>query len=137
MSSFLENKMSLHRLNALLQGPGSNDCSLSERVINVATSLPFLAVGVCTQRWFLIYAPGQWQLQVQMDNKVLYLWASRCQTAALRETDSRYEVMMARRRQTSEGRLFGAWLMAVGTTAAAYHASDGRLRCALRKLDYW
>ena len=44
---------------------------------------------------------------------------------------------MTRRRQTSEGRQFGAWLMAVGTTAAAYHASDGQLRVALRKLDYW
>ena len=70
--SFLENKMSSHRLNALLQGPGSNDCSLSERVINVATSLPFIAVGVCTQRWLSICAPCRWQLQVQWDNEFLH-----------------------------------------------------------------
>ncbi|KAK9832537.1 hypothetical protein WJX81_007229 [Elliptochloris bilobata] len=73
------------------KGPGSNDRTLSERVINVATSLPFLAVGYCT----------------------------------------------CRRRQTSEGRQFGAWLMAIGASAAAYHAADGRQRVALRKLDYW
>ncbi len=44
---------------------------------------------------------------------------------------------MRRRRQTSEGQHFGAWLVALGATATAYHASEGRLRVALRKLDYW
>ena len=39
-------------LNSLSwQGPGSNDCTAGERALNVATSLPFLAVGFCTRRW--------------------------------------------------------------------------------------
>lgn len=47
------------------------------------------------------------------------------------------QLFHARRRQTAEGRQFGAWLMAIGASAAAYHAVDGRLRVNLRKLDYW
>jgi len=34
----------------LCQGPGNNDRVRSERAINVATSLPFVAVGLCTLR---------------------------------------------------------------------------------------
>ena len=40
------------------QGPGSNDCTASERALNVATSLPFLAVGFCTCRCAPCHLPS-------------------------------------------------------------------------------
>ncbi len=39
-----------------MQGPGNNDRSMRERVINVATSLPFLAVGFQTRRCVIPHA---------------------------------------------------------------------------------
>ena len=42
-----------------------------------------------------------------------------------------------RARNTPEGRRFGSCLVAVGASATAYHAASGKLRSALRKLDYW
>ena len=42
-----------------------------------------------------------------------------------------------RQRRTPEGRQFGASLVSVGVAATLYHATRGRLRSAMRKLDYW
>jgi hypothetical protein len=42
-----------------------------------------------------------------------------------------------RKRQTAEGRVFGASLVGVGAGSMTYHASRGRWRAFGRKLDYW
>lgn len=44
---------------------------------------------------------------------------------------------MMRRRKTSEGKVHGASLVAVGISATLYHASWGAARDLFRKLDYW
>lgn len=44
---------------------------------------------------------------------------------------------MMRRRKTSEGKLHGASLFAVGISATLYHASWGAARDLFRKIDYW
>ncbi|DBB16865.1 TPA: hypothetical protein ACH3X3_015101 [Trebouxia sp. C0006] len=42
-----------------------------------------------------------------------------------------------RHRESAAGVQFGASLLGVGLAATAYHASSGKLRKHLRKLDYW
>ncbi len=42
-----------------------------------------------------------------------------------------------RHRESTAGVQFGASLLGVGLAATAYHASSGKLRKHLRKLDYW
>ena len=42
-----------------------------------------------------------------------------------------------RHRESAAGVQFGASLFGVGLAATAYHASSGKLRKYLRKLDYW
>jgi len=44
---------------------------------------------------------------------------------------------MMRRRRTSEGKVHGASLVAVGISATLYHASWGAARDLFRKIDYW
>lgn len=42
-----------------------------------------------------------------------------------------------RKRQTAEGRWYGASLLGVGAGSMTYHCSRGRWRAAGRKIDYW
>jgi hypothetical protein len=42
--------LNLLTFDALLQGPGCNDNTLLERIVNVATSLPFVAIGIHSLR---------------------------------------------------------------------------------------
>ncbi len=42
-----------------------------------------------------------------------------------------------RHRESAAGLQFGVSLLGVGVAATAYHASSGKLRKHLRKLDYW
>lgn len=44
---------------------------------------------------------------------------------------------MLRKRQTAEGRWYGASLLGVGAGSMTYHCSRGRWRAAGRKVDYW
>ncbi|DBB00126.1 hypothetical protein WJX77_004254 [Trebouxia sp. C0004] len=88
-----EQPLSLHRLQTAIspKGPGSNDRTRKERLLNTITSLPIIFVGLHT----------------------------------------------IRHRESAAGVQFGASLLGVGLAATAYHASSGKLRKHLRKLDYW
>lgn len=42
-----------------------------------------------------------------------------------------------KKRQTANGKLYGASLMGVGAASMTFHASRGRMRSIARKMDYW
>lgn len=73
------------------QGVTHNDNTLTQRTMNIATSLPLLAIGF----------------------------------------------RMLHRHRSAEGQQFALSMIAVGAAATAYHASSGKSRKVLRKLDYW
>jgi hypothetical protein len=73
------------------QGVTHNDNTVTQRTMNIVTSLPLLAIGF----------------------------------------------RMLRRHRSAEGQQFALSMMAVGAAATAYHASSGKSRKVLRKLDYW
>jgi hypothetical protein len=73
------------------QGVTHNDNTMTQRTMNIVTSLPLLAIGF----------------------------------------------RMLHRHRSAEGQQFALSMMAVGAAATAYHASSGRSRKVLRKLDYW
>ena len=93
--------------SSLLQGPGTCDHNSTERIANILTSIPFLAVGAHTIRStvFFLELPEVFPLP--------------------------------RKRRTPAGKLYGGSLVGVGAASGMFHASKGRWRALARKIDYW
>ena len=152
------------RVGDLLQPQGEvADCDSTwgARVVNVLTSLPFLAVGWHMHRWvgaggcrwvlvgarqgFLHACPRQHpcpavppKASCKARRPASNGQLSCPPTHPPKTTPSPPRPAPPRRqRLTPEGRHHAASMIAVGAAATLYHASSGRARRLARKVDYW
>lgn len=95
------------------------DQNLAERVANVLTSLPFIALGIQAPRWYfaVIYLTCIEKKKLNIFVISVYLLYWEC-------------------RKSLNTKLYANSLIGVGVASSLYHSSRGKLRQFLRWTDY-